>query len=161
TGFADGTYTLILSVYDLAGNIGNASRTIIVDNAPPVVAFDSWTQTVNPQYQHVSGTRLFFNPNKTGSAELRIQASDGGTGVGGWNIERRSATLTNGSCGAYTLWGPVGGADPSTPFLDSGLSDATCYQYQLLVTDNVGNTTPANSTNELKVDRTRPTGAIN
>ncbi|MCB0878189.1 MAG: Ig-like domain repeat protein [Thermoleophilia bacterium] len=260
TGFVDGTYTMILTVYDLAGNVGNASRTIVVDNQPPISLFDSWTETINPQYQYVSSSTLYFNPNQTGSAELRIAASDAGTGianvafpdldgaaslwtpgagngtppnpylytyswnagaassgpvvatafdnagnsstvgfqvisdgtgptgqtinpinsyvttlstnvpfttgsdalsgVGSWQLQRQEATLTGGICGAYGGWADIGPAKPASPYADGSLANGKCYQYRLQVTDNVGNTTPAVSLNEVKVDNTRPTGTI-
>ena len=32
--------------------------------------------------------------------------------------------------------------NPVSPFTDTGLTDATCYQYRLQVADNVGNVGP-------------------
>jgi hypothetical protein len=260
SGFVDGTYTMILTIRDLAGNIGNASRTIVVDNQPPIALFDSWTPTINTQYQRANGTRLYFNPNQTGTAQLRIAASDAGTGINRvefpdldgalslwnpgagngsppnpymyeyswsagapssgvmfatafdnasnpstvefdvvadgvgpvgqtvnpinayvtttstsvgfttgsdalsgvqtWQMQRQQAPLTGGICGAYGGWSNVGLPGTGAPFNDTGLANGMCYQYQLLVTDWVGNTTPASSGNEVKVDTTRPTGTI-
>ncbi|MCW2962367.1 MAG: hypothetical protein JWM90_2754, partial [Thermoleophilia bacterium] len=258
-GLIDGQYTLIFTVFDLAGNQNTITRTVVVDNLAPTIGPLQFAEGTNPGYQHANGTRMYFNSLFGGSFDVQVQSSDGGTGVanltfpslGGswgapapavqtvgtpynstytwvagspstaapvtvtstdnagnsstitfeaiqdatppvsgtvtyadawvsgstqlvgfavgsdagsgirtWKLQRRSATLGAGTCGAYGVWGDIGAADPTAAVLDTGLADATCYQWQLMVVDNVGHEAYFTSTNAVKIDRTAPDGAI-
>ena len=52
------------------------------------------------------------------------------------------------------------GASPVTD-INPGVTDAHCYQYRLLLTDNVGNTRTVTGTDVTKVDTTVPTVTFN
>ena len=87
--------------------------------------------------------------------------SDAGSGVAtsGATLWRASAPLAspdgtlNGACGTYGPYTQVGGTGPTTPVIDVVPSAATCYRYQYLTVDRVGNST-TNTTPDIKVDTT-------
>lgn len=88
--------------------------------------------------------------------------TDAGAGVAtsGAQLLRASATLTSngladGSCGIFGAFNQVGANDPATPKSDVVPVDNTCYRYQYLVTDKVGNQT-AYLSPEIKVDASAP-----
>jgi len=83
-----------------------------------------------------------------------------GLASSGAQLLRASATLTynaqaEGSCGAFGAFTQVGANDPATPKSDVVPADRTCYRYQYLVTDKVGNQT-AYLSPEIKVDASAP-----
>jgi hypothetical protein len=78
--------------------------------------------------------------------------TDGGSGIGTRRLQRASATLSNGTCGTFSAFADLGGANPSSPYLDTYLTNGTCYQYQYVVSDNVGNQMSVSSANQVKVD---------
>lgn len=69
--------------------------------------------------------------------------SDTGSGIGTRTLQRASAPFTSSGCGSWTGFTTVaGGTNPSSPFTDT-VSRGTCYKYQYIVADNVGNTASA------------------
>lgn len=85
--------------------------------------------------------------------------TDAETGVVTWQLQRRDATLTSGVCGAYDPWVMVGAPDLPSPFGDATVSDATCVQYQLVVTNGVGIDEVIDGGQTLMIDQTDPSGA--
>ncbi|MET0557522.1 MAG: chitobiase/beta-hexosaminidase C-terminal domain-containing protein [Solirubrobacterales bacterium] len=88
--------------------------------------------------------------------------TDAGSGlaVAGAQLLRASAPLTsdglaNGTCGTFGAFTPVGVGDPATPASDTVPADRTCYRYQYLVSDKVGNQTGYMSA-DIKVDTAAP-----
>ena len=79
--------------------------------------------------------------------------TDGGSGVGTRLLQRQSAPLTGTTtCGTYGAWTTVGTNPTSSPFSDNTVTAGSCYKYQYIVSDNVGNlAAPATSTNAVKV----------
>jgi hypothetical protein len=89
------------------------------------------------------------------------KGTDGGSGLAsaGAQLLRASATLTsNGSsdgvCGSYGPFAQVGANDPSSPKSDTA-ANQSCYRYEYVVADNVGNSTTYVSP-DIKVDTTAP-----
>jgi hypothetical protein len=87
--------------------------------------------------------------------------SDSGSGLapGGAQLLRASASLTsdgvaNGSCGTFGAYVQVA-SDPATPKSDTVPVDRTCYRYQYVVVDKVGNQT-AYASPDVKVDAAAP-----
>lgn len=78
--------------------------------------------------------------------------SDSGSGIGTRLLQRASAPLTGTTCGTYTAFATItGGTNPMTPFVDTVIR-GSCYKYQYVVSDIVGNTgAPATSPNVVKV----------
>ncbi len=84
--------------------------------------------------------------------------SDTGSGVDttATLLQRSSATLSGGSCGAFGSYSTVA-TGPTSPYSDTTVTSGTCYKYQVVSVDNVGNTaTPATSANVVKVATTGP-----
>lgn len=86
---------------------------------------------------------------------------DAKSGTAGHQLHRASAgLLADGTCGAYGPFLPVGPASPPSPWVDEDLADASCYRYQLVVHDHVGNERTVTATEELRVDRRAPSATI-
>jgi hypothetical protein len=88
--------------------------------------------------------------------------TDGGSGLApsGAQLLRASAPLAsdgvaNGNCGGYGTYTQVGTNDPSTPRNDTIPADRTCYRYEYVIADKVGNQTVYTSP-DVKVDATAP-----
>jgi hypothetical protein len=91
--------------------------------------------------------------------------TDSGSGLAssGAQLLRASASLTsdgvaNGSCGTFGPYTQVGTNNPSTPKSDTVPADRTCYRYEYLVSDKVGNQTTYTSP-DVKVDTVAPPAA--
>jgi hypothetical protein len=72
--------------------------------------------------------------------------SDAGSGLAtsGRRLMRASASLSSngtsdGICGTFGSFGQIGAGDPASPVTDVVPVDGTCYRYQYLVPDKVGN----------------------
>lgn len=101
------------------------------------------------------GTGSRYSTSTTLSLSLAKGSDPSGLADSGAELQRASATLTNGSCGTfggYTL--VAGGNDPASPKSDT-VADQACYRYQYVVPDALGNTTTYTSPN-IKVDTTAP-----
>ncbi|MCW2950773.1 MAG: peptidase and in kexin sedolisin [Thermoleophilia bacterium] len=82
TGLPEGAYVLHSIGTDAAGNVGpDSTRTVIVDNTAPVLTLASVTELTGSQFQHTSGTTIYFNSGYPGSFTVNLTATDGGTGV--------------------------------------------------------------------------------
>jgi hypothetical protein len=90
------------------------------------------------------------------STNLSIAFADGTDTVGvtsGKILARATATLTNGSCGAYGAYTNLA-TDPSSPYPNT-VADQACYSYRYTVLDLLGNSTGYYS-GDVKVDTTAP-----
>jgi|GEM_PF-5873558 len=89
------------------------------------------------------------------SVHITTSASDAESGVAGTQVERAEAPLVGASCGTWTAYAPItldGGGN------DTSVVDNTCYRYELVVTDNVGNQATFTSANVAEIpDITPPT----
>jgi len=89
-GLVDGMYTLEIIVTDVAGNASIPyTRLIQVDNQPPLVTFNSFSEGTNLDYQHWAGgpsTTMYYNPAFGGSFDVRIDVNDGG-GTGAQRVD--------------------------------------------------------------------------
>jgi hypothetical protein len=88
------------------------------------------------------------------SVHITTSASDGESGVASTQVQRAEAPLVGAACGTWTSYAPItlsGGNDTS-------VVDSTCYRYELVVTDNVGNQATFTSANVAEIpDITPPT----
>ncbi len=123
---ADGTYTVTAKATDKATNTDSASRTVIVDNTPPVASLDAPT---------ASGLGH-------GTIPLSITASDGGSGVD------TAATVIQSSAHGTGTWTTIAAPATWTP------ADGD-YDLQAIVEDNAGNQTTT-ATRRILVDNTPP-----
>jgi hypothetical protein len=88
------------------------------------------------------GSIIYTGGNITG-ASVALTVSDGtdnsGSGINTNSriIQRKSATLSNGTCGSYGAWTTISTTGSYPNFTDT-VSSGNCYQYQYLVSDNLG-----------------------
>ena len=91
----------------------------------------------------------------TGSVTITTpSATDGGAGLDASSavLERRTATLSGGSCGSYGGWATV--TSPDT------VANGLCAVYRFRVSDNVGNEAIYTSAHVVKVDSAGPTVSL-
>jgi len=81
--------------------------------------------------------------------------SDSGSGLANRLLQRASATYDGTTCAALGSFATIA-TDTASPFVDTVVR-GNCYTYQYVVSDNVGNTTTATSTNVVKVSQTYAT----
>jgi hypothetical protein len=157
-----------------AGAVASGSQTVTAFNNSSLQASGSFTvtpDTTAPTGGSVDATGLVGTGSRySTSTTLSIaftKGTDGGSGLAatGAQLLRASATLSssdgsvNGSCGTYGAFTQVGANDPSSPYPDNaagGITTGTCFKYEYLVPDNVGNVATYTS-GDIKVDTTAPT----
>ena len=131
----------------------NSARTSTYSNNG-AVTFDTTGPTGSVTYTNGYWTST--------SASISFSATDGGgSGVSSstGELKRATATLTNGTCGSFGTFTQVGTTGLASPFSDT-VSSASCYEYEYVVSDNVGNQGTITSTNVMKVDAIAPTVPI-
>lgn len=140
---APGAKTIVAT--STGGTTGSAPFTVAADSTPPagptIVAQSTVTRDTSVPVSGMAGT-------------------DSQSGIGTWRYQRRTAALASDACGPYGSWADLNGMNPAGPVSDASLPDGSCLQYQLVVTDNVGNASTATQAGELRVDRTAPLGTI-
>ncbi len=141
---ADGTYVLSITAANSAGAATTITRTVLVDNTAPAGGNLSYSQ----DFINLLTVALTVTPGM-----------DTGSGVASFELQRASAGLTNGTCGAFTSFVPVA-VRPSSPWTDTTITAGACYAYQLVVTDTAGNSALTSSPNVVKVDTAAPVGTI-
>jgi hypothetical protein len=132
-----------VTVTNGAGDTATATFTLTNDTTAPTG--QSITLAGGPWYSSLAVPLTLGNGSDAGSG---INASSG-------VVERDSAPLSGGSCGAFSgSWSTVtlsGGADTS-------VTSGSCYRYRYTISDNVGNTSaPSTATADAKVDTSGPT----
>jgi hypothetical protein len=139
----------------------NAGQTATNATAFTVVKDDLGPSGGSVDATGLSGTGGRYSRSLTLSIAF-APGTDAGAGraASGAQLLRASATLTsdgltNGSCGVFGAFTQVGANDPATPKSDLVPADRTCYRYQYLVADKVGNQT-AYLSPEIKVDASAP-----
>lgn len=131
-----------VSAKDVANNTGSAPLTFVSDTTPPAGGGISYTDGV----VNALSVPITITPS-----------SDGQSGVnpGSAIVRRAQAPLntTTETCGAFggftTTVTLVGGADTS-------VASGSCYMYQSLISDNVGNQATYTSASVAKVDTNGP-----
>jgi hypothetical protein len=126
---------------DGAGNAGGPVLTFLNDSSAPTGGGISYTGGV---------------VNVASVPITAVAGTDAGSGIGTTTIKRDVATLTTATetCGTFpgtyaTTVTLVGGAD-------TGVASGSCYRYQVVVADHVGNEVTFSSANVVKLDRTGP-----
>lgn len=117
---------------DVAGNTAATALTFVNDSTAPT-----------------PGTVSYADGSTSGGtvSVSFTTGSDLGSGVGTRLLQRASAPLTGTTCGTFGAFATVtNGTNPTAPVLDS-ISAGSCYKYQYVVSDRVGNQHTASSTN--------------
>jgi hypothetical protein len=101
-----------------------------------------------------TGAGLSYLNGSTTSTTVTVtltNGTDAGSGLGTRLLQRASATLTNGSCGAFGAYATVvNGTNPTSPLGDV-VSTNACYRYRYVVADNVGNQTTVDGSSIVRV----------
>ena len=136
TASATSAPTEVVTGRDVAGNTAATTLSFVNDSTPPT-----------------PGTVTYLN-GATTSTSLSVSfttGTDGGSGIGTRLLRRASATLTGSTCGSFGAFATLtNGTNPTSPLLDT-VSRGTCYTYQYVVSDNVGNQVTATSASVVQV----------
>lgn len=122
--------SVAVTSHDNAGNFGNTTVTFVNDSAGP------------------TGGSVSYPNGLTTSRTVTVTTSpgtDAGSGIASQTLQRRSAPLRGSICGTFGSWTTAGSNTDTT------LAFSTCYQYQLVVSDNVGNQATFTSTATVQV----------
>jgi len=135
---------------------------LISDNATNQATYTS-TNAVRVDTAAPTGGSMTYTNTYITNTTVNLTAADGTDAAAGLNtssriVQRRSATLSGGTCGSYGTWGNItqGGTYPN--FTDTTVASGNCYQYQYLISDNATNQATYTSTNAVRVDTAAPTG---
>jgi hypothetical protein len=138
----------------------NAGRTATNPTAFAVVKDNAGPSGGGVDAIGLGGTGGRYSTSTTVSIGF-TQGTDSGAGLAakGARLLRASASLTSdgstdGSCGTFGAYTQIA-SDPTSPQPDTVPVDGTCYRYQYVVLDKVGNQT-AYFSPEVKVDATSP-----
>lgn len=126
--------TEVITGQDVAGNT-TATTLTFVNNAGP-----SATITYADGYTVGKSVSVAFTSASTGPAITTRQ------------LQRATAPLTAGACGTYAAFANIGADNPTSPYLDTAVSNSRCYQYRFVVSDALTNATTATSANAARVD---------
>jgi len=137
-----GTATTLLTATDVAGNT-NTGRTVslVNDSTPPsgaALTYPAGYDSATGAYNSTSLTLGLGTVTDTGSGVVTANRS----------LQQRTATLTGNTCGTFGAWTQV--ATISSTTSTRTISYGTCYDFQYVLTDNVGNTVTIASPGILK-----------
>lgn len=144
---SDGAHTMNVRATDSNGNTtangSVSSDTFIIDIVAP------------------SGGSITYSDGYTGTTSVSLTVSDGTDATAGINtssriVQRKSATLTSGSCGTYSSYATITPTGTYPNLTDSTVASGNCYEYQYLVADNATNQVTYTSSNVIKVDTSAP-----
>ncbi len=144
TAGTTGAPTETVTGRDLAGNAAATTLSFVNDSAAPV----GGTITYTDGYQSDPSVSVAFTAG-----------SDSGSGIATGRLQRATATLAGGTCGTFTGFTTIGPANPASPYVDSQVTNSTCYQYRYAITDQLGNQALVASANVARVDYAGAVGA--
>ena len=109
-----------------------------------------------------SGGSIGYSNGFTNTTPISLVVGDGtdsGSGINSSSriIQRKTATLSDGTCGSYGSFSTIAPSGTYPNFTDTTVISGNCYQYKYLVSDNAGNQGEYVSSNEIKFDTTNPT----
>lgn len=151
TGLAQGAVTVYSACRD-------QSAALNADTISTNTAGSYTVDTVAP-----SGGSVSYTNGYTASTSATVtftQGTDPSSTIVGVQLQRDSATLSGGSCGAYSgTWTNIGTQSPgATSATDSSLTSGNCYIYRHTAADCAGNTGIYTSASVIKMDSAAPTG---
>ena len=138
TAGATSSPTVVVTGRDVAGNTTPVTVTFVNDSTAP----SAGTVSAPAGYQPGLSVPVTFT-----------SGTDGGSGIATRQLQRRSAPLTPAdTCVTWTGFANTGPANPTSVHTDTTVSNGTCYEYEYVVTDRVGNTHTATSATVSIVD---------
>jgi hypothetical protein len=133
-----------ISLINQAGSTFGAMGMLYNDSAPPAGGSVDATGLGGTGGRYSTSSNLSLSLAKGTDAGSGLADGTGQTDVPA-QLLRASAPLTstdgvvNGSCGTYSAYAQVGGLDPASTLSDTVPADRSCYRYEYLVADHVGN----------------------
>ena len=127
-----------------AGSTFGAVGTILNDSAAPSGGAVDATGLTGTGGRYSTTLSLSLSLAKGADTGSGLADGTGQTDIQA-QLLRASATLSssdgivNGSCGTYSAYAQVGGLDPASTVTDTVPTDRSCYRYEYLVADHVGN----------------------
>jgi peptidoglycan/xylan/chitin deacetylase (PgdA/CDA1 family) len=155
-----------------SGNIyGDPARTLLVPEStllpppsiPPCTYNESQGESCTTDTTAPTGGSISYTDGYYTAASVALTVDDGSDGTGsGINalsriVQRKSATLSGGTCGNYGNFATITTSGSYPNYTDSSVLSANCYIYQYLVSDNAGNQAIYTSSNTAKIDAGNPT----
>ena len=120
---------------DLANNTAFSTGSLVNDSTAP------------------TGTISYSNGYQAGRfVTLTFTGADSGSGLLSAQLQRQSANFRNGGCASFGAFTDLGAANPVSPYTDSTVTNSKCYNYRYVLTDLVGNSLTATTTNTAWVD---------
>jgi hypothetical protein len=120
---------------DLANNTATTTVTFVNDSTAP------------------TGTISYTNSYQAGRfVTVTFTGADSGSGLVSAQLQRNSANFVDGACQTFTAFSNLGAVNQVSPYTDSTVTNAKCYNYRYVLTDLVGNTFTATSANTAWVD---------
>lgn len=108
-----------------------------------------------------SGGSITYIDGYYTSASVALAVSDGSDAGSGIDtstrtVQRKSATLSAGSCGTYGSFGTISTTGSYPSLTDTSVASGNCYIYEYLISDVAGNQATYTSSNVVKVDTGSP-----
>ena len=156
--FTSGVATCTLKLYKVE------SATITATDGTYNANSNSLAVTVTDTTAPTGGSITYTDGYYT-TASVSLTASDGTDSGSGVNtssraVQRKSATLSNGTCGSYGSFASITPTGAYPNFTDSTVVFGNCYQYQYLVSDNAGNQSTYTSLSIAKVTTPGPASTV-
>ena len=162
-------YSNSISSFDITngatGCTGSDGTKTITAKLKNILEVESSTANDSTYYDTTapSGGSITYTNGYYSSTSVPMTADDGSDGSGSdidtssRVFQRKSAALSNGTCGSYGSFSTITPSGTYPDFTDTGVSNGNCYQYQYLVSDNLSNEATYTSSNTAKVDTSGPT----
>ncbi len=156
--FTSGVATCTLKLYKVE------SATITATDGTYNANSNSLAVTVTDTTAPTGGSITYTDGDHT-TATVSLTTSDGTDSGSGINtstrtVQRKSATLSNETCGSYGSFTTITPTGTYPDFIDSTVVFGNCYQYQYLVSDNAGNQAAYTSLNVAKVTPPGPATTV-
>jgi hypothetical protein len=139
---------------------GSAATVLATDNAGLSSSTTSYS-LVSDTTAPAGGAVAAPARANTASAAVTFGAgidSQSGVNTASGQLLRATATYTpaTDTCGSFGAFGQIGATGLSSPYTDA-VSTGRCYEYEYMVSDNVGNSVTYGPSSPLKVNTTGPT----
>ena len=131
---------------------GSGAQTVTVTNNASLSSSGTFTLTPDSSAP-TGGTISYVNGTATRSTPITFTSgSDAGSGVVSTVILRRSEAASGTTCPAFAPAAPYSTlvTNPTSPYSDATLVVGNCYQYEITVTDGVGNAATFTSTSVVR-----------
>ena len=154
TAVVDNTNNTV-TCYDTGNLSATADFTLKHDNTAPSGGSVTYTDSII----NTTTVVVSYGAGSDADSGLTDGVHAGETpAMGTVQVQRDSATYSNGVCGAFSgTWSDVGAQTVAgTTYSDTTVASGNCYIYRLRVLDNVSNQSIYTSPNIVKVDTTAP-----